>query len=345
MPSTLRTPARGGLVDVHAHVLPPGYVEAAVAAGHTTPDGMPAWPVWSLEQHLRLMDEAGIELAVLSLSSPGVDLSGQNSRQARALATAVNDYVAELCARHPDRFRFFATLPLPAMDAALAELERACDDLGAVGAVLTTHAGGRYPSDPVMTPLWQQFQARGTTVFLHPTSPPGWPQTALGLPRPLLEFMVETTRAVVGLVEHGTLAAYPAVEVVVPHCGALLPAILDRWELFATLPAGQEGAGMSRTEESGSRELPAAGLQRLWFDLAGTPLPHNAAALIQRVGTDRILYGSDHCFTPADAVRRQIDSLDAGWRDVADTPWRTLTTRNAHALLGTAYDPTKETSC
>lgn len=71
--------------------------------------------------------------------------------------------------------------------------------------------------------------------------------------------MVETTRAVVGLVEHGTLAAYPAVEVVVPHCGALLPAILDRWELFATLPAGQEGAGMSRTEESGSRELPAAG--------------------------------------------------------------------------------------
>ncbi len=98
------------LVDVHAHVLPDWYVAAAKAAGHATPDGMPGWPSWSVGDHLDLMDRVGVGVSVLSISSPGVHFGDDAS--AADLAVEVNDFMAHLSADHPDRFEFFAALPL-----------------------------------------------------------------------------------------------------------------------------------------------------------------------------------------------------------------------------------------
>lgn len=114
------------LVDVHAHFVTDRYRTAAREAGHQVPDGMPAWPEWSSDTHLAMMDAHRIRTAVLSVSSPGVHFG--DDRAAAALARHVNDFAAELQRSHPDRFRQFASLPLPDVPAALSELDRACDD-------------------------------------------------------------------------------------------------------------------------------------------------------------------------------------------------------------------------
>ena len=107
-----RTSAKGStddLVDVHAHFTTPHYVEVAKAAGHVSPAGMPEayWPQWTAQQHLELMDEAGIGRAVLSLSSPGVYFGDE--RAARSLAREVNEFCAEIVRQYPPRFGQFAT--------------------------------------------------------------------------------------------------------------------------------------------------------------------------------------------------------------------------------------------
>jgi predicted TIM-barrel fold metal-dependent hydrolase len=322
-----------GLIDVHAHFLPPWYVQAAIAAGHHTPDGMPSWPTWNVDEHLRLMDTHGIEQAVLSLSSPGVHFG--DDAAAAILAARVNDYAANLVAARPDRFKFFAVLPLPAVDTSLREVARALDTLGAAGVIVASNAGGTYLGDAAFEPVWQQLDQRAAPVFIHPTSPAGWQQTALGLPRPMMEFLFDTTRAVVGLGLSGTLARHPKMRVIVPHCGATLPVLAPRIELF------EAGLRAALPPDHPAHTLPAFGdtLSRLWYDLAGTPMPTHAATLTDAVGPDHLLFGSDYCFTPPVAVAQQIAALDAGWANLCDTPWRQLTAGNARVLLDAVSSP------
>jgi 6-methylsalicylate decarboxylase len=77
------------LIDVHAHFLTDAYVVAARAAGHVHPDGMAGWPIWSAEEHLRLMDRWGVATAILSISSPGTHFGDDAS--ARRLTREVNE--------------------------------------------------------------------------------------------------------------------------------------------------------------------------------------------------------------------------------------------------------------
>jgi 6-methylsalicylate decarboxylase len=308
-----------GLIDVHAHFLLPEYVAAAERAGHVRPDGLPAWPEWSVQRHLDLMDATGIAKSVLSVSSPGVHF-GDDFR-AQVLARRVNDAAAELGRRHPGRFGFFASLPLPDVDGALVEAQYALDVLHADGVVLTSNAGGQYPGDPSWDQLWRELDARSAVVFLHPTSPPQWRQVALDRPRPMIEFLFDSARAVADLALTGIFSRYPNVQFIITHAGGVLPLLGDRLDLYRSTYAPASGDLPSVTSQ----------LQELWYDVAGTPVPHQLPALEALAGTDRILYGSDHCFTPAEAVATQIAALD---NSPTATDWRTRTTANAVRLLG-----------
>jgi 6-methylsalicylate decarboxylase len=304
------------LVDVHAHFLPPWYVDTARAAGLEQPDGMAQWPQWSAAQHLAVMDERGIGRALLSLSSPGVVLPGADPV---ALARRVND---DGLALGSDRFGLLASLPLPDVAAALAELDRVLG-LGADGVVVATNAGGEYASADSHAPLWEALAARGCPVLLHPTSPLGWEQTALGRPRPMAEFLLDTTRVVLDLALRGWLR--PGLRLVVPHCGSLLPLLADRAALFQL--GDPDHAGPLVTEA----------LTQLWWDLAGTPTPLHVSALLDAYGAKRLLYGSDFCFTPPIAVDLQLGLLDRVWSQLPDVaPWRELTSANAARLTARA---------
>jgi predicted TIM-barrel fold metal-dependent hydrolase len=322
---TSADPARTPLVDVHAHFLTDHYVQAAKDAGHLHPDGVPGWPTWDAARHLDLMDQWGVATSILSISSPGVSFGDPTATS--ALARHVNDAAAGVHRAHPARFGHFASLPLPDVDAALKELEYATDQLGSDGVATETNIDGIYLGDPRYEPLLTELDRRRTPVFVHPTSPPNHQAVSLGRPRPMLEFIFDTTRTVSDLVFNRRLQRYPNIPWIFTHGGGDLPLLAQRMELFRGVVAGDSATGAT------DPVLPVPEqIGRLWFDMAGTPFPYQIPALTTAFGSQRLLYGSDYCWTPDPGTTAQVHSVDAAPQPDGDT-WRALTTRNAQRLF------------
>lgn len=317
------TGTSAGRIDVHAHFVPDFYREAAVAAGHSRPDGIPAFPEWSAQAAIESMDAVGVATALLSISSPGVHFGDDSA--ARALARRVNDAGAELVAGYGGRFGLFASLPLPGVDGALEEIAHAFDVLGADGVIVLSNARGIYPADPRFEPVLAELDRRGAVVFLHPTSPAcgcGTP-VDMAYPRPMLEFMFETTRAVADLIFRGIPQRYPGIRFVIPHAGAALPVLADRLQAFGAVMVS--GAAAGGTDVLGQ-------LQRFYYDVAGFPLPRLLPALETFADPAHILYGSDWPFTPLPLVRRLAQELDT-YLEGDDEAAARIRRGNALALL------------
>ncbi|QBJ89054.1 hypothetical protein D0Z67_01075 [Streptomyces seoulensis] len=133
-----------------------------------------------------MMDQQGIATGVMSVTSPGI----HPGDDARDLARAVNEYGAEVVGDHPDRFGHFASIPLPDMDAAVAEAVYALDVLGADGVVLMSNAHGKYLGDPDFEPLWAELDRRAANAFVHPSRPPM--PLLPGTPAPLADYVFDT---------------------------------------------------------------------------------------------------------------------------------------------------------
>ncbi|MEU0882492.1 amidohydrolase family protein [Lentzea sp. NPDC005914] len=317
------TPAdHADFVDVHAHFVTESYVERATAAGHERPDGMAAWPAWSPETHLDLMDRHRITTAVLSLSSPGVHFG--DDAAARRLAREVNEYAAALAQDHPGRFGSFAALPLPDVNGALDEIAHVFDELGADGVTLLSNAGGVYLGDPRLEPVFAELSQRNAVVFLHPTSPPGWQQAALGRPAAMVEYLFDTARTVTDLLLAGVMARHPGLQIIIPHCGGVLPVLADRMDEFAKL--------FVRPHHSATADVTEL-LRRFHYDTAGTAFPRQIPALLGLVEPDRLLFGSDYCWTPTSVADAHIAAIDAAETPLPGSTWRSLTTANAQRLF------------
>lgn len=313
--------AVGGLVDVHAHFTTREYIASAKAAGRVEPDGMPEdfWPRWTAEEHLDLMDEAGIERAVLSLSSPGLHFGDDGV--ARSLARDINEFCAGMVRKYPDRFGQFASLPLPDVDGSLTELAHCFDELGADGvALLSNHSGVRL-GDPRFAPVLSELDRRAAVVLLHPTTCRGHEELSSGRPQPMIEFLFETARTVIDFILRGAAERFPRIRLIVPHLGGVLPLLAERVELFRTI----SGA-------SADRVTVAEQLGRFYYELAGTPSKTQITALNSIAKPDRLLYGSDYAWTPREHANQLLHALDTVMADEHDD-WRAVTTANANALL------------
>lgn len=288
-------------IDVHAHYLPAGYRRAAEAAGHEHPDGMPGMPRWDTGGAIAMMDGLNIRTAMLSISSPGVHFG--DDAAARSLARAVNEEGAKAASDHPGRFGLFAALPLPDIDGALAEATYALDTLEADGVAVETNHHGIYMGDKRLDPLFAELNRRQAVVFMHPTSPtcPCCQTLSLGYPRPMIEFMFETTRAVTNLLLTGTLDRFPNIRLIVPHAGAAVPVLADR--VVGLSPA----IGLANPVDP---DRAFATLRRLYYDLAGYSLPRLAPALLEIADPGRIFYGSDWPFTPIPIVTRLAREME-----------------------------------
>jgi predicted TIM-barrel fold metal-dependent hydrolase len=306
---------------VHAHFTTPHYVEVAKAAGHVSADGMPEayWPQWTAQQHLDLMDEAGIGRAVLSLSSPGVYFGDE--RAARSLAREVNDFCAEVVRQYRPRFGQFVTLPLPDVDGSLTELAYCFDQLGVEGVVLLSNHAGIRLGDKRFHPLLAELDRRAAVVLLHPTTCAGHDELSCGRPRPMIEFLFETARTVTDFILGGGAERFGRIRLIVPHLGGVLPLVAERVELFRTING-----------EPSDRTTVAEILGRFYYDLAGTPSTHQIAALTSIAKPDRLLYGSDYAWTRREHVLHLLTSLDVAF-DGCNAGWRSRTTHNANVLL------------
>jgi predicted TIM-barrel fold metal-dependent hydrolase len=254
-------------------------------------------PPWSLDAHLLLMDRAGIDISVLAYGGDRSDAS-------------INDEASALVARSPERLRFYATLPLGDVDAAIAEWRRVGTQSGCVGVVMPTNASGVYPGDSSLDRLWQSLHEARALVLLRPVPPPGYESLGSDEPFSSAELLFEPVRACMSLFEGGVLTRFPNLRVIVPYCSGALAIVLDRMRTFGI-------AGYSTDPLTINAEL-----AQLWFDCAGTPFPTQLPALIQQVAPGRVLYGSAAGKADVESIHAQIVSLeqtvspaDPSWRD------------------------------
>jgi aminocarboxymuconate-semialdehyde decarboxylase len=228
------------VIDVHAHWYPEECVAEVVQHCpelqlRQAPDG-PGVLLWrgsvahlippaagDVTDRLRLMDQLGIQVQILSFGAVDVAWAGVS---APAVARRVNDQLAAVCRSQPARFRFLAALALGDRRQMLAELERALG-LGAVGVGLTTTVGGLPLDAPEYRDFWREASARGLPVVVHPCYPPTGPAADPGTFL-LAGFPGETTLAAARLVLGGVLEECPGVRVVWSHVGGALPMLVAR---------------------------------------------------------------------------------------------------------------------
>lgn len=310
-----------GRIDVHSHFLPPVYAEALAKAGLKTLDGGMPVPAWSAEAALAVMDRQGIETAMVSLSSPSAHFLPVAERP--GLVRQINETGAALTRDHPGRFGFFATLPMPDVAAALAEMRHAFDALGVDGVILETNIDGAYLGAPQFAPVFAELNRRGATLFLHPTSPACFDAVALGRPAPMIEFPLDTTRTLVDLIYSRTLQTHPDIKVIVPHGGAALPALIARIAAFAGLPfISPRPASEAEFFET---------LARLYYDVALSAHPIPFAGLRRIAPVTQILFGSDWPFTPEAGVARNIRQL--GENGLSEDELHAIARQNAERVF------------
>jgi 6-methylsalicylate decarboxylase len=307
--------ANSNRIDVHQHVVPPFWAEALPAHGGD-PSGWNS-PSWTPEKALAFMDSQEIETGVLSLTAPGVQ--GWEGRERRDMARRVNEYTAGLVSKSPLRFGHFATLPLPDVDAAVAELEHAFGALHADGVILLSSYQGRYLGDPVFERLWAELDRRAAVVFIHPGKPAI--PTIDGIPGPIVDYPFDTTRTAVQLVLNGVLERHPHVRIILSHAGGFVPYAAPRFAELASAvrPGAPAPATLLET------------FKRFYFDTALSSGAATLTGLKQFAGVGQILYGSDYPYAPASIGASFTAQLDNGGLTADER--RTINHGNARTLF------------
>jgi predicted TIM-barrel fold metal-dependent hydrolase len=294
-------------VDLHQHVIPDFYWEASNedgnAAGGITP------PRWSLEGAIAYLDDARIDVAIPSISTPGVHFG--DDAAARTLAHRVNEYLADLKRQRPDRFGGFAALPLPDVDGSLEEIAYVFDVLKLDGVSMMTNADGSYLGDTRFEPIFAELQRRAAVVFVHPTASPDRIAHTLGLPDALLDYPVDTSREIAKLHYSNTFAKTPDVKYVFAHAGGTIPYVASRFAIVDEMNV------IPGAKERGT--FPDA-LPRLYWDTASAfsdPVLHMLRSV---TGLGNVVFGTDYPY-PRDAISiaglRQLQNtaeLDDGER-------------------------------
>jgi aminocarboxymuconate-semialdehyde decarboxylase len=295
-------------IDIHAHVVPPSLWRAADAGrewygyrhepgeGLGTVMGDGKRTVFSSpkarftpEERLRDMDAQGVDVQVLSIHTPffGYHLDAERGR---ALAREVNDDIAAMVRQWPQRFAGLATLPVQDVKGAIEELERAVTVLGLKGAELDTVVNGENWDEPKFLPLFKAAEAMGAVLFFHPQ-----PHHNIMMQRTTryglfnsLGVIVEDAIVVAILIFGGVLDACPDLKVCIAHGGG--PACFA----MGRLDRGWQARAYARP---GNAQPPSAYQRRLYYDT----VTGNEAALrflLDQVGADRVVLGSDWPFVP-----------------------------------------------
>jgi 6-methylsalicylate decarboxylase len=278
-------------IDTHQHIVPPGYAGWMHEKG-VRPGGV-SLPSWSERSALKFMDRHDVQTGILSLSTPGVYFG--DAVEARRRAREVNEYSAEVVAARPERFGFFATLPLPDVEDALAEAEYALDTLHADGIVLLANYDGRYLGDPGFEPLLKFLNHRRAVVFVHPGELPA--PAVPGVPAFAADFLLDTTRAALSLVLSGAMEKYSGIKFILAHGGGFVPYIAFR--ILLTMLNERDLALSALAALTDKKQ---SVLRRFYYDVALSASPAALPSLLEVADPGRITYGTDFPFAPSAAI-------------------------------------------
>jgi 6-methylsalicylate decarboxylase len=305
--------AKPGIIDVHHHLAPPGYVSELARRRLNEP----VLERWSPEQSVEEMDRAGIATAVTSITNPGVWFG--DDRAAVALARVCNDYAARLVADYDGRFAMFAVLPLPNVDGSLREIEYGLDVLKADGVCLMTSYGDKWLGDKAFAPVMDELNRRKAVVYTHPNLPDCCRNLIAEVPRAVIEFQTDTTRTIASILFSGTAARCPDIRFIFSHGGGTMPYLIER---FARLPQTNKNAAAAVPDGV----LPM--LARFYYDVAQVSNPVAMAALTQVVPNTQVLFGTDFPFRTAQDQMRGLMASGLSENDM-----RRIGFENALALL------------
>ena len=304
-------------IDVHFHTVPMIYREAAAAAGRAPARGV--YPDFNPALALELMDERGIGVAITSVSSPGIHFG--DDRSACELARRCNEYAADLMARWPTRFGAFATLPLPDIQGSIAEIDYALDALKFDGVCLFSSYGEKYLGDRALDPVMERLDARGAVVFVHPTIHPSTRYIDLPWPLFMMEYVFDTTRAVMNMVFSRALERFPRIRFILSHAGGVAPYIAWRASISPMLDPRMPQL---------SRDEVFAGLRKFWYDTALSPAAATMGCLREIAAPERIVFGSDWPFANAAIVTAGDEDRE---RALSAQERRAIDRQNALALF------------
>ncbi len=273
---------------------------------------------WDVARTLAVMDERRIDLAAVS-PSPLLFHTQWPAELAIGLHRRVNDHLAEIARKHPDRFAPLGTVPLQNVELAVDELGR-CMELGLSGIEIETHAAGRNLDDPSLRALFARAEQLDAVIFLHPLTVLGADRLAKHYLSNLIGNPTDTAVAVASLIFSGVLDEFPELKIVCAHGGGSTPHLCGRWDRGARV----------RPELSQLKRLPSESLRRLYFD----SLTHSADSLellVRTVGADRVVLGSDYPYDMGDerAVERIETAEFLGAREK-----RLVLGETARVLLG-----------
>ena len=295
------------IIDVHSHLFPPDLMAAIAKAGGRLPQ-LEAAPLQSMalgERH-ELMLENQVDLGLLSVGV--LQPYHEDVRTAVDLAKAANDAYLQASAESGGWLATWAALPLPHVDAALAELARVAGDPGCIGVTLGTSVLDLDLDDKALEPVYAELNARGTTVFVHPSmSFDGFGANDLGMQRSI-GGMIEDTVAGIRLLLSGVVVRYPKINFIVPHLGGTLPFIYGRVRGTSRRPSrsGPTRASCPRTTRSPG--CPGCG---------GTPRPGTCPPSPAPWRRSALTASSS---APTTRTPRPARSTPAGWRTSGTCP-------------------------
>jgi len=284
--SPLLSRQSGSLVDVHNHIVPDWYrALVPVTGGNPTPS-------WNVNTALSFMASEGIGRSILSFSAPGPNVFPGNQVVTIALARLMNEQSAAFARAYPDKFTFYAVVPLPYASAAITEAQYALGVLGAAGIILTSNIEGMYLGNSQFQSFFSAINQRSgkQIIFIHPTTPTMkcGNQLIEANPTPYIsgsiEFYFETARTLEDLTLTQTLQQFTNINYVIPHLGGAFPAVIDR--MLKSVP----------TIYDSSMQIYST---RIWWDSAGPTYYHQISGLLgYGIPKSQLVFGSDYPYAP-----------------------------------------------
>lgn len=269
-------------IDTHHHAIPSEYRNLLRKAGIEEAGGREV-PEWSPESSAQAMSELAVGTAILSVSAPGTTFL-PNPADAAALARDLNEHLAAVVAAQPDRFGFFATVPMPHVTESAEEAVRALDELHADGVILLANASGVYLGQDGQADLFSVLNARCAVVFIHPADLPG-PAVDGVLPF-ATDFLLDTARAAYLLVRNEVRRNYPDIKFILSHAGGFVPYASHRMAIGILSDTGRS---LTDTLDD---------FAGFYFDTALSSTAAALPSLIAFAKPGHVTFGSDYPFAP-----------------------------------------------
>jgi predicted TIM-barrel fold metal-dependent hydrolase len=301
-------------IDIHHHFGP----EVWVAAVKGRPLLQPANTTWTAAKSIEDMDQGSVAASVISITNPGLWFGDKAVTE--RLARACNEYAAKVVADHPNRFGFFAAMPLPDVDATLKEIAYAYDTLKADGVGLFTSYGDTWLGNPAYRPVMEELNRRAAVVHVHPTAANCCRDLtyAPGVGPGSMEYGTDTTRAITGVCFSGDATRFPNIRWVWSHAGGTMPFLAGRID----------GAAGNFKAQLPNGLIPE--LKKFYYDVAGAANRGAIASLQTLVDADKIMFGTD--FPPGGTSQGVARSLRELGR-FSESDLRAIERDNAVRLL------------